>query len=155
MCCILLCVPVRQKKLYRVHVKACCGIYRIIFPIMQNNCEFMISNINSHQLLHGCGTRWFTSRVARWLEQWKPFIHYFQGRVIEEILLAVENIDESLADPSIYCSFLNYLLQHQNRFYLNFQSKVSTLHLIHDTICDLYRFLFLLQWTHCVKAYYG
>lgn len=108
--------------------------------------EFQVfCNIKPHKLLHACATRWLSlhEAVQRILEQWRPLKLYFQSISLEERLLAVDKINESLGDPSIFCylNFLNYILPHLNRFNLIFQSKSPTLHLIHDNLHELYRLL--------------
>ena len=46
-------------------------------------------------------------------------------------------------DPLIYCylSFLNYILSHISKFNKVFQRETPTIHLIHDSIVELYKFL--------------
>lgn len=108
--------------------------------------EFQVfCELKPHKLLHACATRWLSlhEAVARLLEQWRPLKLYFSSKIIEERLLAVENIMHALSDPSVFCylTFLNYVLPHINRVNLVFQSSGPTLHLLHDCISDLYRLL--------------
>lgn len=101
--------------------------------------------IKPNKLLHVCATRWLSlhAAVERLLQQWNAIKLYFQGRAFEERLLVVDFINEKMQDPSIYCylRFLNYILSHISKFNLIFQSKTPTLHLIHDNISELYKFL--------------
>ena len=62
---------------------------------------------------------------------------------LEGTLLSVETINAQINDPSIYCymHFLNYILSHITKFNLLFQRESPTIHLIHENISELYKFL--------------
>jgi len=102
-------------------------------------------DIKPHKLLHVCATRWLSlhAAVERLLQQWNAVKLYFQGRGFEERLIAVDNINTQMNDPSIYCylRFLNYILCHITKFNKIFQRETPTIHLIQDGISELYKFL--------------
>ena len=108
--------------------------------------EFQVfCEVKPHKLLHVSATRWLSlhAAVARLIEQWNAIKLYFQGRGLEERLLSVDIINEQINDPSIYCymHFLNYILSHITKFNLLFQRETPTIHLIHENISELYKFL--------------
>lgn len=88
--------------------------------------------------------------VRRIQEQWQPLKLYFSSIVLEERLVAVDNIHGALNDPQIflYLTFLDYILPNLNTLNLNFQLKGPTLHLLHTKLQDI-----LSPWQHrTVKA---
>ena len=101
--------------------------------------------VKPHKLLHVCATRRLSlhAAVERLLQQWNAVKLYFQGKGFEERLLAADTINAQMNDPSIYCylRFLNYILSHISKFNKVFQRETPTIHLIHDSIAELYKFL--------------
>lgn len=101
-----------------------------------------------HKILHVSQTRWLSlhQAVSRVLEQWRPLTLYFTSKAVEERLVAVQTISSSLNDPSILCyfHFLNYVLPKFNRLNLLFQKQTPTIHLLHESLTNLYRTLILM-----------
>ncbi|XP_042237675.1 protein ZBED8-like isoform X2 [Homarus americanus] len=99
--------------------------------------------VKPHKVLHVNQTRWlsFHQAVERVLEQWQPLKMFFTLKESEERLMAVQQIAESFRDPSLllYYNFLNFILPKCNKLNLLFQSESPTIHLLHDSICQLYR----------------
>lgn len=105
--------------------------------------EFQVfCDLKPHKLLHTFQTRWLSlhQAVSRVLEQWRPLTLYFSSRVIEERLVSVQQIADRLNDPAVLCyfSFLDYVLPKFNKLNLLFQSTNPTIHLLHESLTDLY-----------------
>lgn len=68
---------------------------------------------------------------------------YFSSREFEERLVSVQHIADRLKDPAVLCyfTFLNYMLPKFNKLNLLFQRNTPTIHLLHESITDLYRSL--------------
>lgn len=146
---IHLCASEAAKTLPRACEELLRNIYNYFAHSGKRKYEFRefqdFCKLKPHKILHASATRWLSlhEAVARVLEQWNALKLYFHSKVFDDRLLAVENIRVSLEDQAIVCylHFLNYILPHINNFNLVFQNKGPSLHLLHDKICSLYRFL--------------
>ena len=133
--------------------RACEDLLRNIYNFFSHSAkrthelkEFQeFCDVKPHKLLHVCATRWLSlhAAVERLLQQWNAVKLYFQGRGFEERLLAVDTINAQINDPSNYCylRFLYFILSRITKFNLLFQKESPTIHLIHDNISELYKFL--------------
>ena len=146
---IHLCASEAAKTLPRACEDLLRNIYNYFTHSAKRTYEFRefqhFCKVKPHKILHASATRWLSlhEAVARVLEQWNALKLYFHSKVFDDRLLAVENIRGALEDQAIVCylHFLNYILPHINTFNLVFQNKGPSLHLLHDKICSLYRFL--------------
>ncbi|XP_064100038.1 uncharacterized protein LOC135210952 [Macrobrachium nipponense] len=145
---IHLCSSEAAKTLPRVCEDLIRNIYNFFSHSAKRKYEFRefqyFCQVKPHKLLHPCATRWLSlhQAVARVLEQWQPLKLYFTQIALEERLTSVEQIHNTLNDPSVFCYlvFLNYILPQLNSINIIFQSKGPTLHLLHDKISNMYRF---------------
>ncbi|XP_018571105.1 uncharacterized protein LOC108910845 [Anoplophora glabripennis] len=100
-------------------------------------------NIKPHKLLRLSQTRWLSLEavVLRILEQWPALRLYFQSAVLEDNLVAAEQILYGLENCifKLYLTFLSYILPMINKINKEFQSEKSKLHVIYDRISSLYR----------------
>ncbi|XP_045133114.1 uncharacterized protein LOC123517180 [Portunus trituberculatus] len=146
---IHLCASEAAKTLPRACEELLRNIYNYFAHSGKRKSEFRefqdFCKLKPHKILHASVTRWLSlhEAVARILEQWNALKLYFNSKVFDNRLLAVENIKGALEDQAIVCylHFLNYILPHVNNFNLVFQNKGPSLHLVHDKIYSLYRFL--------------
>lgn len=143
---IHLCSSEAAKTLPRACEDVVRNIYNFFAHSARRKYEFkeyqLFCNVKPHKILHPCATRWLPLHMAvkRILGQWEPLKFYFSSIVLEERLVAVDNIYGALNDPQnfLYLTFLDYILPKLNTFNLIFQSKGPTLHLLHTKIQDIY-----------------
>lgn len=107
------------------------NIYNFFAHSSKRKYEFieyqLFCNVKPFKILHQSAIRWLSLHMAvrRILAQWQPLKLYFRGIFLDERLGAVDGINESLNDPSVflYLTFLDYILPKLNAFNLIFFSQ--------------------------------
>lgn len=100
-------------------------------------------NVKPHKILHPCQTRWLSLHmvVARLLEQYEALKLYFTGAVLDDQLLACENILQKLNDPAtrLYLQFLDFILPLFNNLNLKMQSESPQIHIMYHEVSTTLR----------------
>lgn len=102
-------------------------------------------NVRPHKLLHPSQTRWLSLHmvVARLLEQHEALKLYFTGAVLDDRLLASENILQRLNNPftKLYLQFLDFVLPIFNSLNLQMQSESPQVHTLHKSVLQSFKTL--------------